>query len=195
MHSGPLSADSVQSLLAKHVRVASERCPPLASKRVSPHVLRQSAAMELLEAGVDCSVIALWLGPAPSQSHARVANRVGPDGCQSPAAVATTCAPLHSQNPPLLVPLQLAQAITGLTQRSKQTSWNISRRRILRSPCIVATLACSLAPFSSCTSRSSLGSFGENQSTPAAGLAAATRPAPGASASSATVAVRGNLVV
>ena len=31
-------------------------------KRVSPHVLRHSAAMELLQAGVDCSVIALWLG-------------------------------------------------------------------------------------------------------------------------------------
>jgi integrase/recombinase XerD len=34
----------------------------LKSKRVSPHVLRHSTAMELLQAGVDCSVIALWLG-------------------------------------------------------------------------------------------------------------------------------------
>jgi site-specific recombinase XerD len=59
---GRLSADSIQSLLAKHVRVANERCPSLASKQVSPHVLRHSAAMELLQAGVDCSVIALWLG-------------------------------------------------------------------------------------------------------------------------------------
>ena len=62
MHGGRLSADSIQSLVAKHVRVAGERCPSLASKRVSPHVLRHSAAMELLQAGVDCSVIALWLG-------------------------------------------------------------------------------------------------------------------------------------
>lgn len=62
MHGGPLSADSVQALLAKHVRVAVKRCPSLADKRVSPHVLRHSAAMELLQAGVDCSVIALWLG-------------------------------------------------------------------------------------------------------------------------------------
>jgi len=61
-HGGRLSADSVQSLLAKHVRTANERCPSLRSKRVSPHVLRHSAAMELLQAGVDCSVIALWLG-------------------------------------------------------------------------------------------------------------------------------------
>ena len=62
IHGGRLSADSVQTLLAKHVRVASARCPSLATKRVSPHVLRHSAAMELLQAGVDCSVIALWLG-------------------------------------------------------------------------------------------------------------------------------------
>jgi site-specific recombinase XerD len=62
VHGGRLSADSVQLLLAKHVRVSSESCPSLKSKRVSPHVLRHSAAMELLQAGVDCSVIALWLG-------------------------------------------------------------------------------------------------------------------------------------
>jgi integrase/recombinase XerD len=62
VHGGRLSADSVQSLLAKYVRIARERCPSLKSKRVSPHVLRHSAAMELLQAGVDCSVIALWLG-------------------------------------------------------------------------------------------------------------------------------------
>ena len=62
MHGGRLSADSVQSLLTKYVRVASERCPSLNSKRVSPHVLRHTAAMELLQAGVDSSVIALWLG-------------------------------------------------------------------------------------------------------------------------------------
>jgi integrase/recombinase XerD len=62
VHGGRLSADSVQSLLAKHVQVAGKSCPSLKSKRVSPHVLRHSAAMELLQAGVDCSVIALWLG-------------------------------------------------------------------------------------------------------------------------------------
>jgi site-specific recombinase XerD len=62
VHGGRLSADSVQSLLAKHVQGAGECCPSLKSKWVSPHVLRHSAAMELLQAGVDCSVIALWLG-------------------------------------------------------------------------------------------------------------------------------------
>jgi integrase/recombinase XerD len=44
------------------VQVARESCPSLKSKRVSPHVLRHSATMELLQVGVHCSVIALWLG-------------------------------------------------------------------------------------------------------------------------------------
>jgi integrase/recombinase XerD len=62
VHGGRFSDDSIQSLLAKHVRAARETCPSLKSKRVSPHVLRHSAAMELLQAGVDGAVIALWLG-------------------------------------------------------------------------------------------------------------------------------------
>lgn len=57
-----LSPDGVQYLLAKHVAVARRRCPTLNEKRVTPHVLRHTAAMELLQAGVDRSVIALWLG-------------------------------------------------------------------------------------------------------------------------------------
>jgi len=59
---GPLSRDGVAYLLAKHVRVAQQQCPSLQGKRVSPHVLRHSAAMALLHSGVDCAVIALWLG-------------------------------------------------------------------------------------------------------------------------------------
>lgn len=59
---GRLSSDGVQYLLAKHVSTASKVCPSLRRKRVSPHVLRHTAAMELLQAGVDITVIALWLG-------------------------------------------------------------------------------------------------------------------------------------
>lgn len=59
---GRLSPDAVQAMLAKHVTAASRLHPSLTRKRISPHVLRHSAAMELLQAGVDCSVIALWLG-------------------------------------------------------------------------------------------------------------------------------------
>ncbi len=59
---GRLSADAVQDLLAKHHRIACHACPSLKRKRVTPHVLRHTLAMELLQAGVDRSVIALWLG-------------------------------------------------------------------------------------------------------------------------------------
>ena len=59
---GCLSADGVQYILHKHVTVAQTRCASLLEKRVTPHVLRHTTAMELFQAGVDRSVIALWLG-------------------------------------------------------------------------------------------------------------------------------------
>jgi integrase/recombinase XerD len=59
---GRLSADAVQDLVNKHVAAARMKCPSLIKKRVTPHVLRHTAAMELLQAGVDRSMIALWLG-------------------------------------------------------------------------------------------------------------------------------------
>lgn len=57
-----LSRDGVQYILSKHVAAARKTCPSLKAKRVSPHVLRHSTAMALRQAGVDLSVIALWLG-------------------------------------------------------------------------------------------------------------------------------------
>lgn len=59
---GRLSADGVQHLLARHVAQARKNCASLRKKRITPHVLRHTAAMELLQAGVDRAVIALWLG-------------------------------------------------------------------------------------------------------------------------------------
>jgi len=57
-----LSPDSVSDLLTKHVAVATKSCPSLRKKHVTPHVLRHSMAMGLLQAGVDRALIALWLG-------------------------------------------------------------------------------------------------------------------------------------
>ncbi len=57
-----LSHDGLQYLLNKHLAVARRQCPTLANKRVTPHVLRHTLAMDLLHHGVDRSVIALWLG-------------------------------------------------------------------------------------------------------------------------------------
>lgn len=59
---GSLTRDGIAYVLAKHVNVAKQKCGSLQRKRVSPHVLRHTAAMDLLEHGVDRSVIALWLG-------------------------------------------------------------------------------------------------------------------------------------
>jgi integrase/recombinase XerD len=63
-----LSIDAVARLVDKYVKAAAQRCPSLGKKRVTPHVLRHSTAMELLAAGVDSSVIALWLGHESLQS-------------------------------------------------------------------------------------------------------------------------------
>lgn len=63
-----LSRDAVERLVDKHARDAAQRCPSLRDKTISPHVLRHSTAMQLLHAGVDTSVIALWLGHESVQS-------------------------------------------------------------------------------------------------------------------------------
>ena len=59
---GRLSRDAIERLVKAHAARASERRPSLKRKRVTPHVLRHSAAMDLLQNGVDRTVIALWLG-------------------------------------------------------------------------------------------------------------------------------------
>jgi site-specific recombinase XerD len=57
-----LSRDAVERLITKYTHLAARDCPSLKRKKVSPHVLRHSSAMDLLHHGVDRSVIALWLG-------------------------------------------------------------------------------------------------------------------------------------
>lgn len=57
-----LSRDALEHRLAKHAATAATACPSLATKTVTPHVLRHTAAMRLLHADVDTTVIALWLG-------------------------------------------------------------------------------------------------------------------------------------
>ena len=54
----PLSRDAVEYLVAKHAAA----CPSLTGRKITPHTLRHTCAMALLHAGVDTTVIALWLG-------------------------------------------------------------------------------------------------------------------------------------
>jgi integrase/recombinase XerD len=59
---GRMSQDAVERLVARHMVTAREHCPSLRAKHVTPHTLRHTAAMQLLQRGVDRSIIALWLG-------------------------------------------------------------------------------------------------------------------------------------
>ncbi|MFC5338940.1 tyrosine-type recombinase/integrase [Leucobacter denitrificans] len=63
-----LSRDAVDQRLTVHRVVASKNCATLQTKRLSPHSLRHTTAMTLLQAGVDTTVIALWLGHADTRS-------------------------------------------------------------------------------------------------------------------------------
>jgi integrase/recombinase XerD len=67
---GPMSSDAVTDLVAKYVARAAESCQSLGAKHVTPHTLRHTAPMRLIEAGVDTATIALWLGHASIRSTA-----------------------------------------------------------------------------------------------------------------------------
>ncbi len=65
-----MSRSNVIKRLVLAVKAAVETHPGLATRRISPHVIRHTTAMHLLQAGVDISVIALWLGhESPVTTH------------------------------------------------------------------------------------------------------------------------------
>jgi len=69
-HGGALSRSAVEDRLEQAVSVAATHCPSLQKKNISPHTLRHTTAMHLLQAGVDVTVIALWLGhESPETTH------------------------------------------------------------------------------------------------------------------------------
>jgi len=91
---GPLSTDAVAWMLRKYAAEAGARCPSLQTKTITPHVLRHTSAMLLRDAGVDISVIALWLGHESIEStqiylHADLAIKQRALDRTTPAATAT----------------------------------------------------------------------------------------------------------
>jgi len=64
----PMTRSGFEYILRKHVRIASNRCPSLLTKRVSPHVLRHTCALTVLQATNDLRKVSLWLGHANMQT-------------------------------------------------------------------------------------------------------------------------------
>lgn len=64
----PMTRAGFEYILRKHVHTATENCPSLATKRISPHVLRHSCALVVLEATNDLRKVSLWLGHANMQT-------------------------------------------------------------------------------------------------------------------------------
>jgi integrase/recombinase XerD len=67
-HGLPMTRSGFEYILSKHAIRAAEQCPSIASKRLSPHVLRHSCALMILQATGDLRKVALWLGHADMQT-------------------------------------------------------------------------------------------------------------------------------
>ena len=90
----PLSRGAIARLVTRHTATARHRCPSLITKHPTPHVLRHSCAMELLRSGVDCAVIALWMGHEQVETTSRIYLHA--DMSIKERALART-APLHTR--------------------------------------------------------------------------------------------------
>jgi len=64
----PMTRSGFEYILHKHVRAAAVRCPSLSAKRISPHVLRHTCALTMLQATKDLRKVSLWLGHAHMQT-------------------------------------------------------------------------------------------------------------------------------
>ncbi len=64
----PMTRSGFEYILHKHVHTAEKRCPSLSAKRVSPHVLRHTCAMTILQATKDIRKVSLWLGHSNMQT-------------------------------------------------------------------------------------------------------------------------------
>jgi integrase/recombinase XerD len=91
----PMTRSAIAQRLKRALKIASSVCTGLTARRISPHTLRHSTAMHMLQSGVDLTVIALWLGhESPSTTHGyveadltmkqRALSTLRPPGTRSP---------------------------------------------------------------------------------------------------------------
>ena len=73
----PMTRSGFEYILGKHTRIAAKCCPSLSGKRISPHVLRHTCALTVLEATKDLRKVSLWLGHANMQTT-EIYTRVDP---------------------------------------------------------------------------------------------------------------------
>jgi site-specific recombinase XerD len=90
----PLGRDAIRRLVERHAASAAQACPSLAVKKPSPHTLRHTCAMRLLESGTDIATIALWLGHETSRTtevylHAHLALKERAIARTAPPGVTT----------------------------------------------------------------------------------------------------------
>ncbi len=64
----PMTRSGFEYILHKHARTAARSCPSISTKRVSPHVLRHTCALTVLQATKDLRKVSLWLGHANMQT-------------------------------------------------------------------------------------------------------------------------------
>ena len=64
----PMTRSGFEYILRKHAQTAAKRCPSLSTHRVSPHVLRHTCALTVLQATKDLRKVSLWLGHANMQT-------------------------------------------------------------------------------------------------------------------------------
>jgi site-specific recombinase XerD len=91
--STPITRFGVDYVLKKHASVAAETLPTLAQKRVSPHTIRHTAAVHMLNAGVDLNVIRSWLGHV----DLRTTNIYAEINMETKRKAIETCAPVSDK--------------------------------------------------------------------------------------------------
>jgi site-specific recombinase XerD len=72
-----MTRSGFEYILGKHTRTAAKCCPSLSRKRISPHVLRHTCALTVLQATKDLRKVSLWLGHANMQTT-EIYTRVDP---------------------------------------------------------------------------------------------------------------------